>query len=100
MGEFREVENGGGAFNGEGGDVVSTCGHFRGGESAEPDPAFFSGFTNFGNPLSPSPHSDPTENRVFTIVVVIFSRPFPSFPVRLDRRRRRRRRRVMIGNRG
>ena len=68
-GEFGEVEDGGSAFNGEGGDVVGTRRHLRGGEGAEPDPVLLSGLPDFGYPLPPRPHSDPSVYRVLAAAV-------------------------------
>lgn len=70
-GEVREVEDGGVAFNGEGGDVVSTRGHFGGGEGAEPDPIFLPGFADFGDPFAPGSHSDSSVNRVLGVAATI-----------------------------
>lgn len=71
--EVGEVEDGGGAFDCEGGDVVCTRRHLWGGEGAEPDPGLFSGFPDLGDPFAPRPHSDPPVNRVFGV-------PLPLLP--------------------
>lgn len=55
---LREVENGGLAFDAEGGDVVGSSGHFRSGEGAEPDSRFLAGLADFGDPFAPISHSD------------------------------------------
>lgn len=66
-GEEGEVEDGGGAFDGEGGDVVSTRGHLGSGEGAEPDPGLLTGFADLGHPFAPSPHSDPAVHGVLRV---------------------------------
>lgn len=55
--EFREVENGGITFDGQGSNVVGSSGHFRGGESPEPNAGFLAWLADFGHPFAPSAHS-------------------------------------------
>lgn len=73
MGNFREIENGGAALDGQGGDVVGPGRHFGGGESTEPDPGLLSGLPDFGDPFPPCPHSHSSVHNILTSLLVFSS---------------------------
>lgn len=74
VGQVREVENGGGAFDAESGDVVRSRRHFRRGECAQPYPRFLPGLADFGHPFSPVPHAHPSVHGVLVRLAVAFLR--------------------------
>lgn len=73
-GEVGEVEEGGLAFDGEGGDVVGARGHLGGGEGAEPDARFLLRLANFGNPFAPIAHPDAAVRRAIALPAPLLGR--------------------------
>ena len=63
-GEVGEVEDGCGALDGYGGDVVCPGGHVGVGERAEPDSGLLPGLPDLRHPLPPAPHPHSAVHRV------------------------------------
>ena len=64
MGQFREIEDGGVAFDAEGSDVVCSGCHFRVRECTEPNSRFLAWLATFGHPFTPTALADPAIHRV------------------------------------